>query len=125
MVQLINTKSYDILAHLDLPKKYGYRYSDDAKYYKMIDNLLDAVKLQGLALECSTAGLRKYIGEIYPDKKILKIAIDKDIPILVNSDAHKPSEVGYKFKKTLQMLRNLGLTKLCKFSNRKIEFVEI
>ena len=65
------------------------------------------------------------MGEIYPEMDILKKAIEMNIPIILSSDAHNPSEVGFNYIETLAHLKDLGLKELCKFSKRKKEYVKI
>ena len=121
LTELINTKAYDIIGHLDLVKKFGFRPSDAYKerYRKRIIAILDLISLSGMIVECSTAGLRKPVNEIYPEEWILKRIIEKDIPLVVSSDAHRPNEVGYEFKNTISYLTNLGAKKLYRISKRE------
>ena len=53
--------------------------------------------------EINTAGLRKPVKEIYPAEDFLKICGKERIPIIINSDAHYPEDVGRDFKKPIIM----------------------
>ena len=59
------------------------------------------------------------IGEIYPGEKILKQCKKYGIHITLVSDAHRPEEVGYEFKKTSKLLDNIGYRFLTIYDKRK------
>ena len=46
------------------------------------------------AVEISSAGLRKPVGEAYPEPRLLSAIVDAGIPVTFSSDAHAPAEVG-------------------------------
>ncbi len=125
IIEMIHTRKYHILAHLDLPKKYGYRPSNLEQYFGKIGELLDEVKKYGMSAEISTGGLRKYIREQYPEDRIVKMMIERDIPLITSSDSHKPEEVAYKFKELYQYLKDLGVTQLVSYRNRVKKYIEI
>jgi histidinol-phosphatase (PHP family) len=104
---------FDVLAHPDLIKKFGYRPEEDIT--DLYRECLDRVARAGLAVEVSTAGLRKPVGEIYPAEDFLRLCRDRDIPVTLGSDAHDPSEVGKDFDKALDLLRRVGYGELALF----------
>src|SRR5690606_36663527 len=86
---------FDILAHIDLIKKFGHRpRRDQSEAYAA---LADAIARSGVAIELSTAGLRKPVGEYYPAPALLKACCARGIPVVISSDAHAPEEVGCGF----------------------------
>ena len=63
----IRTGLFDILAHPDLVKVWGDRRpapSRDPRFY--YEPAVEAIAETGIAVEVSTAGLRKPVGELYP-----------------------------------------------------------
>ncbi len=125
MEDLIKSRTFDIIGHYDLLKKFGFRPSNKNKYYQRMEQILDLMKKEKMCLEVNTAGLRKKVKEIYPEEKIIKMAIERDISIIISSDSHKPEEIGYKFEECKNNLKKLGLQKLCKFNKRKKEFIPL
>jgi histidinol-phosphatase (PHP family) len=117
IMELIHTRKYHILAHLDLPKKYGFRPQNTEKYYERITEILEEVKRYGMCVEVSTGGLRKYIRELYPEKRILKMMIDLNIPLITSSDSHKPEEVAFNFEELYSNLREMGVGMLFNYKN--------
>jgi histidinol-phosphatase (PHP family) len=72
-----------------------------------------------MAIEVSTAGLRKEVGEIYPSAQFLKEAFRRKIPVLISSDSHAPGEVGHEFQKAVQLVKETGYRELTAFQKRK------
>jgi histidinol-phosphatase (PHP family) len=108
---------FDFLAHPDLVKKFGHRPEGDlAPYYR---TAIEAIGDGGAAIEVSTAGLRKDVREIYPAKQFLEMAHRRHIPILINSDAHHPSEVGHEFARAAALAKEVGYTHVTRFVGRK------
>lgn len=95
----------DVLAHPDLPKIFGSRPSDPRSFYPRLD---------GVALEISTAGLRKQVGELYPDPALLA-----GRPITLASDAHEPALVGEDFDQALALARAAGYDTVTVFDGRR------
>ena len=119
LTDLVRSGMYDIIAHFDLVKKYGFRPENKVSYLTRVNDILDLIKEKDMAVEYSTAGFRKKINENYPEEAIIREIIARDIPIILNSDAHNPSEIGFMFKENLEFLKKLGLKNLCKFEKRK------
>ncbi|MDE1170556.1 MAG: histidinol-phosphatase HisJ family protein [Verrucomicrobium sp.] len=108
---------FDFFAHPDLVKKFGYRPEGDlSRFY---GEALEAVADSGKAIEVSTAGLRKEVKEIYPSKQFLEMAFRKKIPVLINSDAHAPGDVGHAFDQALALVKEVGYTEVVRFAGRK------
>lgn len=111
------SRLFDFLGHPDLVKKFCFVPQGDLKsFYRPA---LDAIADCGVAIEVNTAGLRKDIKEIYPSKGFLEEAFKRHIPILINSDAHAPQEVGMDFDKALTLVKEVGYTTVQRFEKRK------
>ncbi|NPV60650.1 MAG: histidinol-phosphatase HisJ family protein [Actinobacteria bacterium] len=108
---------FDLLAHPDLIKKFGFRPREDVTH--LYENCLDRVAAAGIALEVSTAGLRKPVGEIYPSEDFLRMCRERDIEVTLGSDAHRPEEVGYRFGEALALLRKVGYQEVVVFESRE------
>ena len=72
----------------------------------------------GVAVEVSTGGLRKPIGELYPDPRFLAACRDRDVPVTLASDAHVPALVGSDFDRALELLRSAGYETITIFEER-------
>lgn len=107
---------FDVLAHLDLPKKFGFLPEEDLT--DITDTVLDDIADAGVVVEVSTAGLRKPVGEIYPSEALLRGMAQRQIPIVLSSDAHAPNEIGRDYDRSTALVRDLGWTTLATFENR-------
>lgn len=111
---------FDVIAHPDLVKYWGKQRPaperDPRFYYEpAIEAFLDA----GVAVEFSTAGLRKPIGEVYPSPAFLAMIADAGLPIALSSDAHEPGHVGYAYADAVETLRGAGIEQIAVFDGRR------
>jgi histidinol-phosphatase (PHP family) len=116
---------FDIVGHFDLPKKFNDNPINKEQVFNEIVNTLELIKAKDKTIEVNTGGLRKPCKEQYPSGEIIKEMYLLDIPVLLGSDAHKPNDIAYKFKRTLKTLKKIGYRQLANFNNRKRNFVEI
>jgi histidinol-phosphatase (PHP family) len=121
--QAARSRLFDSLAHPDLPKKFGHRPTIHGT--TMYQPALRAAAEAGVAVEVSTAGLRKPCREIYPCEEFLRLAWQLDIPITLGSDAHIPQDTGADFKRAVTLARACGYTRICRFTQRHRELVPL
>jgi len=111
---------FDIIGHPDLIKKFGHRAPEGSQcVLQAEESMLQAVKQADVALEISSAGLRKPVGEIYPHQRIIARAAELDIPFAYGSDAHGPDAVGHGMDECLSLLESCGVHEVCVFKGRK------
>jgi histidinol-phosphatase (PHP family) len=120
---------FDILAHPDLVKVWGPAHparpwpeGDLRRYYELA---IEGIAESGIAVEVSTAGLRKRAGEIYPAKAFLQMCVEAGAPVALSSDAHVPADVGAGYEQALELLDSVGVRELCAFSGRRRSLREI
>ncbi len=112
---------FDVLAHPDLVKHWGAerpRPERDPRYY--YDIAMEAIADSGIAIELSTAGLRKPVGELYPSEGFLEMVVDAGNPIVLSSDAHTPDVLGCGYDKAVAQLERLGVREIGTFSGRTL-----
>lgn len=112
----VRTGLFDLIAHLDLPKKFGDVPESDIG--EAVEETLDAIRETAVAVEISSAGLRKPAGEIYPSAAILRAMCRRDIPIALCSDAHDPAHVGFAYDRLLAAAWEAGYRRLLTFDHR-------
>ncbi|MDX8391730.1 MAG: histidinol-phosphatase HisJ [Mariprofundaceae bacterium] len=111
---------FDIIGHPDLIKKFGHRPPEKSERVLQAEEaMLQAVQKAGCALEISSAGLRKPVGEIYPLPRIVKRAAELNIPFAFGSDAHGPDAVAHGMDECLELLEASGVHEICAFADRK------
>ncbi len=119
----IRTGLFDFMGHPDLPKKFGHRPEGDLR--RFYEPIVTALAETGTAFEINTAGLRKPVGEIYPAPAFLQLAWEAGVPLLINSDAHLPEEVGAGFEVAAALAREAGYTELVRFEKRRRRIVPL
>jgi histidinol-phosphatase (PHP family) len=80
---------------------------------------VEAFAEAGVAVEVSTAGLRKPVGELYPARAYLEMLLDAGCPLALSSDAHVPAQVGYRYEQALELLDSYGVRELAVFERRQ------
>lgn len=118
--EMARTGMFDILAHPDLVKHWGRRRpmpeGDLRRYYELA---IEGIAESGIAVEVSTAGLRKPVGELYPDQAFLEMCVEAGCPVALSSDAHHAEHVGYGYDLALALLADAGVTELAVFERRE------
>ncbi len=107
----------DFIGHLDLPKKFGYFATVD--YTAEITAALDAIAAAGMAIELNTAGWNKPVAEAYPNLALLRAAHRRDIPLVINADAHSPGDITAHFDRARALACEAGYTETLGFARRK------
>ena len=113
------TGMYDILAHPDLVKVWGKeRQRPDGDLRRFYDLAMDGIAESDVAIEVSTAGLRKPVGEIYPAPAFLEMCLEAGRPVALSSDAHVPDQLGHRYEDAVKLLGSLGVTEIADFEGR-------
>jgi histidinol-phosphatase (PHP family) len=108
---------YDVMSHPDLPKVFGRRIP--ARLDRLLDDAVAAIADAGVAVECSSAGLRKPVGELYPAPGLLARFRRAGVPVTLSSDAHAPHDVARDFATAVAALRGAGYETITRFSRRE------
>lgn len=110
---------FDIMAHPDLIKVMGQRPSPALNLTALYHDAAEALARSGAAVEVSTAGLRKPVGELYPDPAFLRACHDRGVPLSLASDAHMPEDVGRDFERAVELARSVGYREALIFEGRR------
>jgi histidinol-phosphatase (PHP family) len=111
---------FDILAHPDLVKVWGRATPlpdrDPRAYY---EPAVEAIAESGIAVEISTAGIRKPVGELYPSRQFAEMCVEAGASFALSSDAHLPEQIGFEYDRAVQFMDELGIGELCVFEQRQ------
>jgi histidinol-phosphatase (PHP family) len=111
---------FDILAHPDLVKVWGrgrpLPERDPRHYY---EPAVEAIAESGIAVEISTAGLRKPVGELYPAPAFAEMCVEAGAAFALSSDAHLPEQVGFGYGDAVDFMRRHGIEEICAFEGRR------
>lgn len=111
-----------VAAHLDLVVKNNgagdFFDENDPRYADEIEKTLDAALKAGTMIEINTGGMsRGYVDRPYPSYRILERCRQKGVGVVLNSDAHSPETVGYRFPETVKALKGIGFNSLYGFQD--------
>jgi len=111
---------FDILAHPDLVKIWGSARPGperDPRFH--YEPAVEAIGESGIAVEVSTAGLRKPVGEIYPAPDFARMCVDAGAVFTLSSDAHVPTDVGHGYEEAVSEMRDWGIDEIAVFEARQ------
>jgi histidinol-phosphatase (PHP family) len=114
---LAESRVYDFVGHLDLPKKFGHLPT--TSHAKAESTALDAIAAADMAIEINTAGWSLPVQEAYPALSLLRAARERDIPLLINADAHTPAHLTRHFDRARDLAREAGYTHLVRYERRQ------
>ena len=106
-----------IVGHFYKPGIFGH-WPSDAALERYEDALLDLVLARGMAIEINTRPLYREQNEqlrqkyIDVNKRLMRKAKAKNVPITIGSDAHSPKDQGGAFDVVLQMLDDCDINEI-------------
>jgi histidinol-phosphatase (PHP family) len=111
--QMVETAPPDFVGHLDLVKVNNpgkALFDEDSDWYHDAAlAALDAITHAGCRIEVSTGGMtRRGLPDLFPSEWLLRAAVERDVPIVINTDAHGPAELDGNLEVALAQLRKLG-----------------
>jgi histidinol-phosphatase (PHP family) len=119
LAELVRSGLYDIVAHPDLVKIWGRARpvpERDLRFY--YEPAVEAIAEAEIAVEVSTAGLRKPVAELYPAPAFAAMCIDAGAPFSLSSDAHVPEEVGRDYDRAVETMGGWGIDEIAVFEQR-------
>ncbi len=114
---MVGSAPPDIIGHFDVVKKNnrGDEYfSERSTWYRSaVKQTLDAVAASPCILEINTGGIvRGTSGALYPSEWILAECLKREIPVMINSDAHRPEQLDGYYEEAVLILREIGFREL-------------
>ena len=114
---------FDVVCHLDLPKKYSQRPSPSVM--QGFGDVLQKIRERNLAVELNTSGFHYPVKEAFPSPDLLRRCARLQIPLVTGSDAHAPESVGRDFDRARNLLKAAGYGQLTGFCHRQQENVPL
>ena len=107
----------DVLAHVDVCKKYGYR--PEREPIDVYAAVVEAAARSGTAVEVSSQGLRNPAGEVYPSPTLLRMFHDAGVPVTLASDGHTPDQAAWGHDEVVDAARAAGYVSRLSFDRRR------
>lgn len=117
VVDLAERGAVDVLAHVDVCKKYGYRPATEPTH--LYERVVKAAARTGTSVEVSSQGLRRPVSEVYPSPTFLKMFHGAGVKVTLASDAHHPEDAGHAHDEVVEAARAAGYTEHLRFESRR------
>jgi len=119
--QMIETQHFDIIGHFDKITMHNRNrfFTDSEKWYRdLVNETVELIKQKNLIVEINTRGLyKKRSDTFFPDGYALRQVKENNIPVLISSDAHHPSEIAMLFAAARRRLTEFGFKQVMYFTN--------
>jgi histidinol-phosphatase (PHP family) len=119
---MLDRGGIDALAHLDLIKIHGV-WKPEGGLLPYFKPLLERIAREGLAIEISTAGWRKSVGEQYPHVDLIRGAMELGIPFTLASDAHSHVQLAEEYPRLEEILVVLGVREVATYEKHRRKMV--
>ncbi|MEI8047522.1 MAG: histidinol-phosphatase [Bacteroidota bacterium] len=114
--EMIESQHFDVIGHFDKIKMHnrGRFFREDELWYKeLVSETLELIQDRDIIVEVNTRGIYKMRSETtYPGIDILKLIREMRIPVMVNSDAHKPYEIDLAMEQGFSLLEEAGINEV-------------
>lgn len=111
ILNMIETGGIDIVGHMDkiyMNAQYCDNFSIKADWYlEPYMEILNAIEAKGIMIEINTKNLLRK-NQLYPHKDFLPMILERNIPVMVNSDCHYPDLVNDGRKEAFEILKTAG-----------------
>ena len=89
----------------------------DPRFY--YEPAVEAIAESGVAVEVSTAGLRKPVREIYPAPAFATMCVEAGAAFALSSDAHVAADVGHAYESAVSAMGDWGIEQIAVFERRE------
>jgi histidinol-phosphatase (PHP family) len=126
---LVTAGDFDILAHMDIAKRYGYdAYGvfDPSPWEEQIRSILQELARRDKALEVNTGTLRRPVGETSPGPLILRWFRECGGRLVTfGSDAHLAAHVGFGQAQVVRQLEEAGFAEVARYERRQPQLLPL
>ena len=121
--QMARSGLFDIVGHLDLPKKFGFHPRCDVG--GLIAEALDAIAAAPMVVELNTDGWHRPCREAYPAPPLLEACRRRGIAVTISADAHQPKHLLRDFAAAARQLIEAGYDEVARFARREVSWEPI
>jgi histidinol-phosphatase (PHP family) len=121
---MMNRGGIDCLAHLDLIKIHGVWHPEGGLLPHFLP-LLKRIRRENLAIEISTAGWRKPVGEQYPHVDLIRAAQELGSPLTLASDAHSHAQLAEEYGRLAELLGRLGIKEVASYEKHRRRIIPL
>ncbi|MBD7907836.1 histidinol-phosphatase HisJ family protein [Sporosarcina gallistercoris] len=117
--------AYSVLGHVDLIKRYAKQVPSQ-DFLACLKEIFNEIIPRGKGIEMNTSGVRYGLPTAMPSPDILELykACGGEI-LTIGSDAHKPLDVGFDIRKSLQLASDIGFRFIATYDKGEPQFHSI
>lgn len=119
LAEAAETGLFDTLAHPDLIKNESPLDWHFPRIRPVIEKALDRIAATGVAMELNTSGMLKALREMNPGEAQLRLMHERQIPVVLGADAHRPERVADRYREALQSLQTVGYREVNIYLDRR------
>ena len=119
LAESAETGLFDTLAHPDLIKNESPLDWYFPKIRPFIEKALDRIAATGVAMELNTSGMLKALREMNPGEAQLRLMREREIPVVLGADAHRPDRVADRYREALRTLQSVGYQEVSIYLDRR------
>jgi len=116
---------FDTLSHPDLVKNERPAEWHFPRIRDEVERALDRIAATGVAMELNTSGLLKAIPEMNPNPEQLRLMRERNIPVVLGADAHRPERVADGYAAALMLLAEIGYDEVNIFIDRQRQAIPL
>lgn len=109
-LDMISAGGFDIIGHPDKIAHNASLYApgiEERPFYRsLVGDMIDAIAASDLIVELNTKAFAEH-GRIFPRKDILRELIHRGVPVIVNSDAHRPEKVDASRAEAFEIIESI------------------
>lgn len=126
---MAETGMFQIAGHPDLIKLFckesfhAWIKTPDAR--ECVREALAAMKDNAMAMEVSSAAVRKGLGEPYPCPAVMRVACEMELPVAFGSDTHSVADIAFGLEDLAEYARSFGYTEHVFFRDKAMRFRKI
>lgn len=129
VLHMVQHADIDIIAHLDLLKRYAvgnignYKLSD---YEDVIEAILQTAITRHIGIEINTSGWRGGAGEPFPSREVLQLYRQMGGELLtIGSDSHFVEHTGAEISDAIQLAKECGFKAIYTYNQRQPQAVAL
>jgi len=116
---------FDCIAHPNHARLASAKTWGRRELLPALERVFDRIAESGVAMEINASTYDWSLGETRHDEQLLLMMKQRDIPVVLGSDAHSPEKVAGNFGKALSRLECVGYEKISSFQGRQRQEMEI
>ena len=109
---MLDEYRFDILGHIDVIRKNNennrFFDSSEAWYRRVVLESIEAAQRNGCIVEVNTGGLARGRSALYPEPWIVNELKERNVRMMVNTDAHAPGHLGVGYDDAFTLLLEAG-----------------